>query len=176
MSVSQVVPVHFRPWRGYATSGLPTGMWIAQGTILGDAGGGQRSVIMRFKEEGDPLGGRFYNIEQIECHWTDAGVTGGSLTLTNFDILSSSGLVNREIILVARTDGVTTAGLVTGETRLPIFVGRPTLVGVSSQLEFATVNVDSDTFFATAQGYIWEPRSLLVDGGLRRPVDGLYGH
>jgi len=175
MSVSSVVFVHYRPWRGYQDPGLPTGMWVSQGTILGDAGGGTKTVIMRFKEEGLPLGGRFYNIEQLEIHDTDVGARNAVLRMVNFDILSATGLVNREVHLEMDSDGTTNVALSQSGPRLPIFVGRPTLVGVTSQLEFGTPNSDGETFFATAQGYIWEPRSLLEDGGLRRPLDSLYG-
>lgn len=150
-------------------------MWIAQGTQLGDGSGGANSIIFIFKGEGEPLGARFYNLEQVEIHNTLVTETDGSIQLFNFDIIGTTGLVTREIHTDLDTDGTTTAALVSGRLKLPIFMGRPQLVGVVSQLIFRTDNINMETSFFTAQGYIWEPRSLLMDGGLRRPLDSLYG-
>jgi len=176
MAVAGIVTVTQRPWQGYSDPGLPVGMWVSQGTVLGDASGGNQSVIMRFKEEGDPLGARFYNIEQMEVHSTrQVGALRAGLLIENFDIISSTGLVNRQIHIAMQTDGITDSAMISGNMKVPIFMGRPTLVGVSSQLTARTLNTLNETWFFTAQGYIWEPRSLLVDGGLRRPLDSLYG-
>jgi len=175
MTVAATFPVIQRPWKGYEDRGLPVGMWIAQGTVLGDASGGSQNVIVVFKGEGDPLGARFYNIEQMEVHTTEFVAATGALSIENFDIVSSTGLVNRLIHIPLEDDAITSASLVTGDVRLPIFLGRPQLVDLSSQLVLRRANVLNETLFFTAQGYIWEPRSLLQDGGLRRPLDSLYG-
>ncbi len=176
MSVQAVFPVLQRPWRGYADPGLPVGMWIAQGTVLGDASGTNQGVVFVFKEEGEPLGGRFYNLEQMEVHSTLASLSFAALVLENFDIISTTGLVNREYHLRLTSDGITTSSLQEYQSAvLPIFMGRPSLVGLQTQLRVRVANTLNETLFFTGQGYIWEPRSLLVDGGLRRPIDGLYG-
>jgi len=176
VSVVAEFPVLQRPWRGYDSPGLPAGMWIAQGTALGDASGGTQSVGFVFKDEAVPLGGRFYNLEQLSVHATFGTITDMALVLLNFDIVGSTGLVNREHHLTLSTDGVTTASLVDMDgPRLPLFLGRPSLVGLNTVLRIRTSNLNNETVFFTCQGYIWEPRSLLEDGGLRRPLDSLYG-
>lgn len=175
MSVVADFPVIQRPWKGYADPGLPVGMWIAQGSILGDASGTAMSIIFVFKGEGEPLGGRYYNIEQLEVHTTDDVRNDGGLQIVNFDIVGSTGLITRTISLRLKGDDVTLSALEPGFMKFPIFLGRPQLVDLEAQVLIRTANDDGETFFATAQGYIWEPRSLLVDGGLRRPVDSLYG-
>lgn len=175
MTVTASFPVLQRPWRGYEDPGLPVGMWISQGTILGDVSGGNQVVNLVFKEEGAPLGARFYNIEQLEVHESNVSTRNAGLVMQSFDIIGQTGLVNREIHLELDVNASSNSALTGSAVRLPIFVGRPSLVGITSQLQFRTVNIDGDTFFVTAQGYIWEPRSLLNDGGLRRPLDGLYG-
>ena len=175
MSIVSFFPVLQRPWRGYDDPGLPVGMYIAQGTQLGDASGGTASVVMNFKEEGDPLGARFYNIEQIEIHHTAAVDRPGAIVLSSFDIISSQGLVDRRIAFQMIADAISDAALLSGGVKLPIFLGRPQLVGIGSDVQASVANVDGQTLFFTLQGYIWEPRSLLEDGGLRRPLDSLYG-
>lgn len=176
MSVVANFPVLQRPWRGYADPGLPVGMWIAQGTVLGDATGGTQNVRFVFKTEGEPLGARFYNLEQLEVHSTLAGLAVGDLTLENFDIVGPTGLVNRRMHLAFESDGFTNASLKDGDgPKLPKFLGRPQLVGLPTQLQVTVNNTLNETLFFTGQGYIWEPRSLLEDGGLRRPLDSLYG-
>ena len=175
MSVVATFPVLQRPWRGYSDPGLPVGMWVAQGTILGDASGGTQAVLFNFKGEGDPLGGRFYNVEQIEAHSTTLSTASAELSLQSFDVIGSTGLVTRRIHFLLITDAITNASLQTDTIRLPIFLGRPQLIDIASEVAFSTVNQLNETFFATAQGYIWEPRSVLTEGGLRRPLDSLYG-
>lgn len=175
MTISAVFPVIQRPWKGYEDRGLPVGMWIAQGTTLGDASGGANNVIFVFKAEGEPLGARFYNIEQIEAHNTLPTNADAMLVIENFDIVGPTGLVNRRShfnLLASVSDAALSAQ---EHTLLPIFLGRPQLVGLSSQIRLEGTNTLNETQFFTAQGYIWEPRSLLEDGGLRRPLDSLYG-
>lgn len=175
MTVIAAVTVLQRPWKGYEDPGLPVGMWIAQGTILGDASGGDARIFFIFKPEGDPLGARFYNLEQLEVHSTRVGTVDGALIINNFDIISGTGLVNRRIHLILRSDGISNAQLDTSSVKLPIFIGRPQLVDLEAQLQVNFQNFLMETLFFTGQGYIWEPRSLLEDGGLRRPLDSLYG-
>ena len=175
MSVVADFPLIQRPWKGYSDPGLPVGMWVAQGTILGDASGGSQAVIFTIKGEGQPLGARFYNVEQVECNFTDQGNFPAELSIQNMDVIGSTGLVTRRLHFDLLTDGVTNSGLQTNTIHVPIFLGRPQLIGIAAELVFATPNQLNETLFATAQGYIWEPRSLLTDGGLRRPLDSLYG-
>ena len=175
MSVVADFPVIQRPWQGYIDPGLPVGMWIAQGTILGDASAGTQAVIFTFKGEGQPLGGRFYDVEQLEVHSTDPAGMPGEFSIQNMDVIGSTGLVTRRIHFDLASDGFTNTAMQTNAIRLPLFLGRPQLIGIAAEIAFSTPNQDLETFFATAQGYIWEPRSLLTDGGLRRPIDSLYG-
>lgn len=174
MSIAAVFPVIQRPWKGYTDRGLPVGMWVAQGTVTGDASAGQQGIFFVFKGEGEPLGARFYNIEQVEVHSTQANLDNAGMSLNNFDIIGQTGLVNRLLHVSLESDAITNTGIISGDLRLPIFLGRPQLVDLEAQVEVRTINTLNETLFATIQGYIWEPRSLLEDGGLRRPLDSLY--
>jgi len=174
MTVAANFPVIQRPWAGYTDPGLPVGMWIAQGSLLGDASGGNQTIFFNFKGEGEPLGARFYNLEQVEVHSTRSVTQqNGTINLDNFDIVGSTGLINRRILVSIFAEGTTNSSM--PPLRLPIFVGRPQLVDLASDIALQMANVDLETIFFTGQGYIWEPRSLLMDGGLRRPLESLYG-
>jgi len=175
MSILANFGIFQRPWRGYVERGLPVGMWIGQGSLLGTASGGAQSIGLVFKSEGEQLGARFYNVEQIEVHTTEVTATAAALVIENFDIVSTTGLINRRMTLPLGSDSVTDSAMNTAGPRLPIFLGRPQLVGLSANLKAERSNSLNETLFFTAQGYIWEPRSLLEDGGLRRPLDSLYG-
>jgi len=175
MAVTTNIDVHQRPWQGYDDPGLPVGMWIAQGTLLGTATGGAQDIGFVFKGEGDPLGARFFNIEQVEIHTTRVGTIEGSLILDNFDLVSATGLVNRRIHFTLISDGITDSSMRSDILPLPIFMGRPLLPDLTTELRAEIINTDGETLFFTGQGYIWEPRSLLAPGGLRRPLDSLYG-
>jgi len=59
---------------------------------------------------------------------------------------------------------------------LPLFLGGAAPVpALAAQVEVGTNNVNMATLLVTIQGYIWEPRSVQAEGGLRRPIDSLYG-
>lgn len=176
MTISVSFPIFPRPWQGYDDPGLPIGMWIGQGETLGDASGGNQNVSLIFKGEGELLGARFYNLEQVEAHSTNLTLAVGSLVLENFDVNGPTGLADRRLHLPFGSDGVTNSALIDGiGPRLPKFLGRPVVVDVITQIRLQVANVLNETVFFTAQGFIWLPRSLLEDGGLRRPVDSMYG-
>jgi len=169
--------VQQRTWRGYDDPGLPVGMYITQGSVLGDVSGGNQLIIHTFKGEGEPASGRFYNIEQVDCHYTATGTEAIFLVATNWEVSGPTGLINRQwrATLQNNSNGV---GAMSTDLQfpLPLFLGITAPVpSLAAQLEIGVDNNDGETFFSTIQGYIWEPRSVMAEGGLRRPQDSLYG-
>lgn len=169
--------VQQRTWRGYDDPGLPVGMYITQGSVLGDVSGGNQLVIHAFKGEAEPASGRFFNIEQIDVHFTSAVPTIIFLRAANWEISGPTGLINREWrALLQPNDNDVAAMMNDGAFPLPLFLGIVAPVSdLAVQLELGTDNADGITLFSTIQGYIWEARSVLSEGGLRRPIDSLYG-
>jgi len=55
-----------------------------------------------------------------------------------------------------------------------VFLGGQVSAGVVTRVGFRTTNVTGTVLAFNAQGYYWGPRSILADGGLRRPLDGMY--
>jgi len=166
-----------RPWRGYDDPGLPVGMWIAQGSVTGDGSGGSMTVRMEFKPEGEPVSGRYYSLEQLHVHHPQASADEtGRLRLNNMGIIGDTGLVNRDYALNLQVQLTNGAVLRLEDSHaLHLFLDRATLVDLVSTIDIGVTNVAAETLIATGEGYIWEPRSVMAEGGLRRPVDGLYG-
>jgi hypothetical protein len=56
---------------------------------------------------------------------------------------------------------------------VPFFMGIPRK-GFTGSLQVSGNNVDAAVLRVEAQGYWWSPRSINDNGGVRRPVNGLY--
>jgi len=177
VTVSFIESIHIRPWRGYDDPGLPVGMWFAQGAVTGDASGGDMIVFFQFKGEGEAVSGRFFNLEQFNIFHSAIATKDAHMVINNFETLGPVGLVNRQFRMrLQDNDNGVSAMDNAYYLPLPIFLGSVAPVAsLSADLEFGIDNVDLTSFVATAQGYIWEPRSIQAPGGLRRPVDSLYG-
>jgi len=177
VTVSFIAGVFPRPWRGYDDPGLPVGMYFGQGAVTGDASGGDMSVLFQFKGEAEPVSGRFFNIEQFNVFHSGVILVSGHVQLTNFETLGPVGLVNRQwrFELQSNANGVAAINQAT-YIPLPLFLGSVAPVrDLAAQVAVGIDNVDLTSLVATIQGYIWEPRSIQAEGGLRRPVDSLYG-
>lgn len=177
MSVVTNVHVEQRPWRGYDDPGLPVGMYIAQGIVTGNGTGGAMTNIFGFKDEGDAASGRYYNIEEVEVQQSNTSTRDAAMKAVNWDSVASAGLLNREWSYQLQSNSGGVAAMVTrSQLPLPIFLGLAAPVrDLAAQIEISCDNVDLTTLVAVIQGYIWEARSVLAEGGLRRPIDSLYG-
>lgn len=177
MSVVVNESIHRRPWRGYDDPGLPVGMYFAQSSVTGDASAGNMNVLFQFKQESDAVSGFFYNLEQFNVFHSQASFKAGAIQVTNFETLGPVGLINRQYRFEIE-DNVNGVAALSDQLYipLPLFLGAVAPVAsLAAQLEFSIANVDVTSFVASIQGYIWEPRSIQAAGGLRRPVDSLYG-
>ncbi len=180
MSIEGAVTISQRLWRGWQDPGLPVGAYIGAVDVTGDASGGVEFVTFNFVGEGEPVSGRYYNIEQITTHFAAAISAQGSLVALNWDDVGASALSDRNWSISYVSDGIGAAGIASGGFaiggRMPLFLGQPQrnpLVGSAVFIQIA--NVLGRVLSGTIQGYIWEPRSAMVNGGLRRPVEALYG-
>lgn len=177
MTISASFTVTPRMWRGWNDPGLPVGAYIASGTVTGDASAGSQIIFFDFAIEGEPVSGRFYNIEQVSAHHSDNSDRGGSMRATNWESVGPTGLADRLWATLYRANAISDAPLSFEQfPQLPIFLGQPQPVpDLNSSVSFEILNTLNRVLFAQIQGYIWEPRSVMVNGGLRRPVEALYG-
>jgi len=176
VTISVQTHVQQRPWRGYDDPGLPVGMYVAQNAVTADASGGRMTVIFNFRNEGSAASGRYYNIEQIEAQHTGGSAVNVFLIAVNWDLVGPAGLINREWAARTRNGASGLSALSTDTVfPVPIFLGITSPVAsLAAQLQIGTDNTNGTAFTTTIQGYIWEARSVLSEGGLRRPMDSLY--
>ena len=178
MAVTVTVGARQRSWRGYDDPGLPVGMWFAWVVAEGDASGGDQTLIIEFDPvEIAQISGRFWNVEALEVQNT-RGTTEGpaALHIINFAPLIGGAAINRMMTVRLVVNELAAQAIdVADRLPRPIFLGTSALRTVTASIRIVLDN--SDTFDTTfwAEGYIWEGRSVLSQGGLRRPVDSLYG-
>lgn len=177
MTVSVSDGIATRAWRGYDDPGLPVGMYFAQNAVTGDASGGDMIVFFNFKGEGNPVSGRFFNLEQVNAFHSVNTTKAGHFVANNWETVGPVGLANRQWTFQLVDNGNDVAAMNPALTpALPIFLGSAApLADLAATFEVGINNVDLTSLVVTIQGYIWEPRSIQAEGGLRRPVDSLYG-
>lgn len=178
MTVSGTFRVDIRPYSGYDDPGLPIGAWIAQGGIAGDASGGQVIMDFLFKQGDDNLVTELYSLDQISVDTTSATTIEIVMETLNMDSLAFNRLAStQKWIMQARNVGSTLGGNVVPLDEiqaLPIWLGSPNATEGDSGLRYRFLNIDLILFAVLLQGYIWGPRSVLAEGGPRRPVGGLF--
>jgi len=177
MTVTGETNIAFRSWRGFDNPSYPVGMYIANFVVIGDATGGVMRILFPFKEDGQRADGRFYNIEQMSAFVSiNPGIPiEGSIRVLGFDSVGPFiiGEQNYRFDLVGAGSVISAAQ---NFPVMPLFLGQTgRLEGTSSELQVQTGNLLAVIFAVTIQGYIWEPRSILAEGGLKRPPDVLYG-
>lgn len=178
MAVEGLVAVQPRMWRGYDDPGLPVGAWIAHTVLVGDGTGGAATITVVFRGANEPASGRFYNVEQVELHDTDAGFKNGTWSVVGFERVGTFQIGQRvwKFQLEAGAFASSSMANRTGNIPMPLFLGQSSrFAGLPSTIEVTIANINVNVFSCTLQGYIWEPRSVMAEGGLRRPLDSLYG-
>jgi len=168
--------IRARPYAGFEAPGLPTGVWAALVTVTGDATGGVRTALINFSIQGTIGGGNLFSLEQLSIA---DGANVSKLVqceFVNMDGLAPTGAPFRNEFLYQLTLGPAASRAVRSPSQvspLPIFAGIPRK-GFSGSFSTVAVNVDAEVLQVEAQGYVWAPRSLNTDGGLRRPPSGLF--
>jgi len=178
MTVIGVGPVQPRMWRGYDDPGLPVGTYISQGLVIGDASGGTMEVEHQFKLAGIPGSARFYNIEQLNVFSTELLQDSGFMIFVGFEDLPTINVTVQRWTFALINDGGSFTTMGFGQfPLLPVFIGQSTPdASVLAAVRLGTPNKGAGIILQSViQGYIWEPRSTQAPGGLRRPLDALYG-
>lgn len=170
--------VELMPWRGYDNPSLPAGVWLAGGQVTGDATGGFNSAQFLFNLANEEASARQWNLEQFQVRngGTAIGdIEEGQMRINNMGQFT----IDRALFLrtyhfrlpVGQFDSSTPVNVMSQ----PIFLGSLNLPGGTANIEFAIPNTNGGSISAVAWGYMWEPRSLMAEGGLQRPVGSLFG-
>lgn len=177
MSVSNLQDVEYRHWGAYTDPRMPVGLWTGRGLILGDASGGERQVLLVFNPATAVVLALYFSLEQISIQDSDNVTKTCRLVSEALDpIRGGSNPVRIGIDLVATAGGVEAVTSENGMRAVRgVFLGRQSAVAQTTGLSFLADNVDGATLTFAAQGYVWGARSgSAPEGGLRRPVGGLY--
>lgn len=179
MSTLNTANIRQRLWRGYDDPGLPVGTWVGWVNVQHDASGGDASAILNLEPSSEPdlrLTGRFYNVEALEIFGTQGTNDTGELLIVNFSVLIDNAATNRAWTFnVFGNQGGNQALELLQQLSRPLFLGQARTPGIDASIRATIDNVDTEDHTLWAEGYIWEGRSTQSEGGLRRPVDSLYG-
>lgn len=162
----------FREFAGFDDPGLPAGYWVALVSVTGDASGGVRTLPVTFNLLGAPLDSRFYSVEQIAIFDAQASAGVHMFTFAGFDQIGT-GTKLTTFQTGDLAGPLNTAALVR-DIRPKAFLGQQGNIGTATVLTVDVPNADGIVVQAQAEGYFWTARSVNVDGGLRRPLGGLY--
>ena len=181
MSVANLTPIQHRPFRGSRDPGLPKGIWLVQGSVLGDAGGGTLSFDILFKDGSlpNPESSLFYNIEQkLVVSSLDGGINV-FMNPANWDEISpgATGSTFQGYALVLADLGLTNGSGENGSNvqgPLPWFLGQVRKNATNTIIRFSMANT-AVSLAVKAEGYYWGPEAINAPGGPRRPGDSLYG-
>ncbi len=181
MSVALTLPIQHRPFRGYDDPGLPSGIWIVLGSVLGDATGGFLNLDLVFKDgsRAVPESSQLYNLEQLYVFSTLDSDHVIAMIPANWDedTPGSTGAISTVISLL-----LSTPVLLSGSAGLgrdingmhPLFLGQVRKNATNTIIRFSMSNT-AVSLAVKAEGYFWGPEALNAPGGPRRPVDSLYG-
>lgn len=180
MTVIGVFRYDVRPYSAYADPGLPVASYIAQGGLAGDASGGTVIFDFEYMTEQDELITELFNVEAIEVDTDNAAQDTYLVETVNMDSLSRNRDASKR-----KWSGITNPSNGSNSAiRMDIALGRPLWLGSpnlsaragSANLRFSFINTNLRLFAVTIQGYIWSSRSILAEGGPRRPIGGgLFG-
>lgn len=174
MTVLITIPVQTRPFTGYSTEGLPSGMWAVTQDLTGDVSGGLRIISVIFAATGAPLGALLYSIEQLAVEDTDNNAKICDVLTSRMDPIQGSNLSPTVTLNVLAGSTIASLDAVGLRALKGWFIGRVEGPAAAGTLDLRVTNVNLETFTIFVQGYFWVPRAATVDGGPRRPVGGLY--
>jgi len=167
-----------RPYSGYSEPGLPIASYIAQGGLVGDASGGNVVFTFEYMTEQEEKITELFNLEQYEVD-TDGTAQTFMIETVNMDTLSRNRAASKRKWANSTSTHDSDSALNPIEDLVrPVWLGSPNLdarAGTAG-LRFTFINSNLRLFAVTIQGYIWSARSILAEGGPRRPVGGgLFG-
>jgi len=179
VTVTGVFRYDVRPYSGYSDPGLPVAAYVAQAGLAGDASGGTAVLNFIFMGEQEEQITELFNLEQISIDTDSATVENILMETVNMDTLARNRAASPQkwhlstVALPATGDSALPVEQMAG---FPLWLGAPNLLAVSgtAQLRFRFNNADLRLYAITIQGYIWSARSILAEGGPRRPAEGLF--
>ena len=177
MTVVGTIQVESRRFSGWLDPRYPIGFWQAALIVTGDATGGLVSVELVFQTADGPerLNSQMYSVERIGVTTSTGGDRDARIGALNMGGPSNLGFSHSyAVFLQSLSGGQGTALDARFLTLIPWFLGSQRLPGIVANLSVSLANFDTELVKFEAEGYRWDARSVLVDGGPQRPPTGLY--
>jgi len=179
VSVETSITVRYRPWAyNQVDKALPSGVWYAQGAVIGDATGGHAEVEIVLNAASVRRSGFLYSLELSLPTTTQAGDKTFRMNSLNLDVLGP-GLTNpiqKAFVQFMDNNGSVenpNAAAQVRDMHPSLFLGGQGGTATAAALQGQIDNVDTETFGWYATGYVWNPEAMNAPGGLRRPFNGV---
>ena len=178
MAVSEDVPVVLRRFNGFSDPRMPIGFWAGQGIVTGTATGGSSFINFILAPAQANRLSLMFSLEQLTCKTSDVTATSAVLDVAGCDEMSTRfSVIRPEVAFVLEAVADPSFATIRADM-LPglrgIWLGEQIDPTIGMSMNVGTPNINLEVFSARAQGYVWNPRSVLADGGPGRPPTGLY--
>ena len=180
MSVGFDFRVDIRPYSGYSDISLPIASWHGEAGAVGDASGGIINMDFLFQRDDDAQISELFNLEALTMDIDADPALEWAMSTTNMDSFATHRPATDRVWKVTMGGigalSISAGAALNSPDILPIWLGSPNRNEGDAGLRFRTSNVLNRLYFVQIEGMMWGPRSVLADGGPRRPVGGgLYG-
>lgn len=172
MSIITVFDIQRRAENGYADPSLPIAVWQVGATVIGNASGGVMSAQINLKAAGVPPG-NFFSLEEVSAS-AQAVTTNAAVQLEIINLGTALPSLPPRVFSIPLLVQDSNAELHSEFTQPKLFLGRAQTTVAAAVLTFTIDNNNGRVMDVTARGYMWTPRSILSDGGIRRPLSGMF--
>ncbi len=170
MSVIGETDIEYRKFSGFDEPQWPSGYWVGQGAVTGDATGGDMTMQITFNPVTALFNSQYYSLEQMFVNQVSQNSDIMGMLMANFD--RGSALYHLSLVGTQSAQGNLELGDALNMRGL--FLGQQRSPNSAQSISLTLDNVDGIVLTAKLEGYVWSARSTSVPGGPQRPPTGLY--
>lgn len=176
MSIAAGIAIESRRYSGWIDPRYPIGYWQGALSLVGNASGGIIGLDLVFQPATSPaLNRQLYSVERFSATQNDGTDLDYSVAAINMGGPSNVGFLHQYAVRMIGRGGGGSGSLAGNDfTFLPLFLGSQRSPGTTASFTLVGLNILDVLVTFEAEGYRWDPRSILVDGGPQRPPTGLY--
>lgn len=144
----------------------PIFRFVMNGVVAGDATGGIVQMTFELRPSGQPLSGQIFGIRRVNALALDATV--GDCAFEVFRTTLIEDPLEDEVLSIFMDDvAITGSRELWDSGKVDMLIGRPsTLAANTAGIFFWESNVDTVSYRAQIEGFVWQPRALFEGGPL----------
>jgi len=172
------INVESRRYSGWRDPRYPIAYWQGALAVTGNASGGLLGVDLVFQQANGParLNSQMYSVERFSIKTSEQVSRTVRVAAINMGGPSNLGFSHSYSIELVTESNFVQANVAANQFgMLPLFLGSQRGAGVTASLSLVGANTDTVVYTFEAEGYRWDARSVLADGGPQRPPTGPYG-